>query len=195
MRTAYKFLAPGAVSPFTGFRWPGGGTWVAAPADREQAWVFACRREDLPYWLERELWRIELDEPVREGPHQLSAPRARLAGRIEAWNAEVRRSYAEACSQRARDLALPALPPELRERIARLDDPAELVSAAQETAVPGAVAGYLADASALARGGNPAAASYITCMLAAAVSGSAAAFEAERARQAQWLSEHLSLGT
>ncbi len=195
MRTAYKFLAPGAVSPFTGFRWPEVGTWVAAAPERDQAWVFACRRDDLPYWLDRELWRIELQEPVREGPHPLSAARARLAERIEAWNAVARRGYAEACSRRARDLALPALPPEWRERIARLDDPAELAAAAQGTAAPPAAAGYLADSSALARGGDAAAASYMTCMLATVVSGSAAAFEGERAWQARWLSEHLSLDT
>ncbi len=192
MRAAYKFLAAGATSPFTGFRWPGVGVWVVAPADREPAWVFACRKTDLPCWLEHELWRIELGEPVRERAHQLTAPRARLAGRVEAWNPELRRRYAEACAWRARELAQRALPPELCERIARTDDLAALAAAARGAAWHGAAAAYLADASALARNGEAAAASYLTCLLAGAAGG-ARAFEAERAWQARWLAEHLAL--
>ena len=76
MRTAYKFLAPGGVSPFTGFRWPGAGTWVSAPDEREEHWIFACRDRDLPYWLDEELWRVELDAPVREARYQIASPRA-----------------------------------------------------------------------------------------------------------------------
>ncbi len=193
MRAAYKFLGAGAISPFTGFRWPEVGAWVVAPADHEPAWVFACRRSDLPYWLDRELWRIELDEPVREGRHQLSAWRARLTGRVEAWNPELRTGYAEACARRACELAVPALPAELHEQIARRDDPAEVAAAVRGASVCSDVAGYLADAAGLARNDDAAAASYMACMLAAAVGGGAAAFEAERAWQARWLSEHLSL--
>ncbi len=193
MRSAYKFLAAGARSPFTGLRWPEAGTWVSAPGDREATWVFACRREDLPYWVDGELWRIELDGPVREARHQISAPRARLAARIEAWSAELGRRYAEACARHARDAALPALPAALRERIAPLDDPGELAAAVQGAPAASAIAGYLGDAAAMARDDHPAAASYLACMLAASVRGGAAGFEAERAWQARWLSEHLAL--
>jgi hypothetical protein len=76
---AHKFLAQGEVSPFTGFRWPGPGAWVNAQVVRVDAWVHACRPGDLPYWLDDELWRIELDDPVREARYQVASPRARPA--------------------------------------------------------------------------------------------------------------------
>ncbi len=43
MTSAFKFLAAGAVSPFTGFRWPAAGTWVSAASEDEASWIFACR--------------------------------------------------------------------------------------------------------------------------------------------------------
>ncbi|HET9553714.1 MAG TPA: hypothetical protein VFP50_12165, partial [Anaeromyxobacteraceae bacterium] len=67
---AYKFLAPGAVGPFSGFAWPvpsggGPGPWVAAGAGGA---IHACRTHHLPWWLDAELWAAELDGEVEERP-------------------------------------------------------------------------------------------------------------------------------
>lgn len=192
MRIAYKFLEPGAVSPFTRFEWPG-GAWVSAPADREASWIFACRRGDLPYWIAPELWRIELGDPVREGRHQLSASRARLLGRVDAWNAALARDFARACALRARDLALPALPVALREDLARLDDLNALAAAVSAGPDRSAFGEYLGDAAVNADQGDAAATAYVASMLAATVGAGEAAFEGERAWQARWLSDRLRL--
>jgi hypothetical protein len=193
MTSAYKFLAPGAFSPFTGFRWPGAGTWVSAQEEREARWVFACRRGDLAYWLERELWRVELGEPVRETRYQISAPRARLVTKVEAWNADLHRGYAAACALRARDLALASLPSELRGRLAEVDDLPRIVAVVRGASKPSATTSYVGDAAENARSDDAAATSYIACIVAASLGGGANAFEAERAWQAAWISQQLGL--
>jgi hypothetical protein len=190
---AYKFLAAGAVSPFTGFRWPGGGEWVAAAAARDEAWIHACRRGDLPYWLDDELWLLELDGPVRESRYQIAAPRARLVSRIAGWTPALRGEYASACALRAREVALPHLAPELRRAIGGVDGLQALAEALRPAASASAVAGYASDAADTALAGETATASYIACALAASVGGGLAAFEAERAWQARWLAERLAI--
>ena len=47
---AFKFLARGAVAPFTGFAWPTDGAWVEAPARSQDAWIHACRPRDEATW-------------------------------------------------------------------------------------------------------------------------------------------------
>jgi hypothetical protein len=188
---AYKFLAPGSISPFTGFRWPGAGVWVSAPAGSD-TWVRACRRGDLPHWLDEELWRIELEEPVLEGRYQIASPSARLVARVVAWHDALRLEYAEACALRARDLALPHLPPALRGAL-RDEGDLRVLEGAKDAAGPSsAAAGYLSDAARVALRARPAAASYVACTLAATIGG-LPAFEAERAWQARWLAERLAL--
>ncbi|HEY6001915.1 MAG TPA: hypothetical protein VIV57_03510, partial [Anaeromyxobacter sp.] len=114
---AYKFLAEGAVAPFTGFRWPRPGEWVTAPSSPDR-WVHACRARDLPHWVGEELWSIELGEPLRESRYQIASPRARLVARVAGWTPALGREYARACALRARDLALPRLAPPLRDALA-----------------------------------------------------------------------------
>jgi hypothetical protein len=193
VRLAYKFLAAGATSPFTGFRWPGVGEWVSARPGREPAWVFACRRGDLPYWLERELWLVELEGPVREARHQISAPRARLASRVHGWNDELRHDYAAACAFHARELALTRLPAELALRIRELSGLSGIAAALDAAPDSSTIGGFLRDVAAIAPR-DAAAASYVAAILAAAVGGDQASFEAEREWQARWLSERLGLG-
>ena len=59
---AYKFLGPDRVGRFSGFRWPEAGQWVKAAVDPAlcRSGIHACRTEDLPWWLDQELWLIEL---------------------------------------------------------------------------------------------------------------------------------------
>ncbi len=191
---AHKFLARGAVSPFTAFRWPAPGEWVGAPAGREAAWVHACRPGDLPYWLDDELWRIELGEPVREARYQVASPRARLVSRIGAWDAAFGREYARACALRARDLALPHLTPALRDALACLDDLQAMADAVQAADEASIAAAFVSDAANNALHVGPATTSYIACMLVSTLGGGLAAFEAERAWQARWLAKRLGLG-
>lgn len=191
---AYKFLAPGAVSPFTGFRWPAPGEWASAPAGRDDAWVHACRPGDLPYWLDDELWRLELGEPVREARYQVACPKARLVSRIVGWNPALGREYARACALRARDLALPHLAPALREALERLHDLQAIAEAVQRTGPPALAAGFVSDAANNALHVGPATTSFIACMLVSTLGGGLAAFEAERAWQARWLAGRLGLG-
>lgn len=192
---AFKFLCRKAVSPFTGFRWPSPGAWVSAPEDRADVWVHACRPADLPHWLDDELWRIELEEPVREARYQIASPRARLVARVAEWDAATARAYAEACALRARDLALPRLATPLRERLAAATDVAAIAVAIGEAGPASGAAALVADAAQNAQHVGPATTSYIAATLAASLDGGRlAAFEAERGWQARWLAERLGLG-
>jgi hypothetical protein len=188
---AYKFLAEGAVAPFTGFRWPRPGEWVEAPPAPDR-WVHACRARDLPHWLDEELWSIELGGPLRESRYQVASPRARLVARVAGWDPALRREYARACALRARELALPHLAASLREALAGLDDLASIAAAARRADRGDHAAQYVRDAAAFAKDG-PAVVSYIAATLASHLGGGLAAFEAERAWQARWLAERLGL--
>jgi hypothetical protein len=106
--TYYKCLIEGSASPFSGFRWnePGVrviGEWVDASGDADpcHSGIHACRREDLPMWLQPELWKIELRGHVVEGPLKVVAAAARLVERITAWDEAAVAEYALACARRA----------------------------------------------------------------------------------------------
>ena len=111
---AYKCLRAGGTSVFTSFRWPlpgaGPGPWVQAEIDPCRSGIHACRLADLPYWVGRELYEIELDGEIVAQPTKLVAPRGRLVRRIDAWERELRDAYTRECADRAHDLAagLPA---------------------------------------------------------------------------------------
>lgn len=73
------------------------------------------------------------------------------------------------------------------------EEPAEIAAAVGASSAGSAVAGYLGDAAANAQRDDAAAVSYIACIVAASLGDGQQAFEAERAWQAWWLSEHLAL--
>lgn len=188
---AFKFLGAGAVGPYTDFRWPIPGEWVSAPVDRADVWIHACRLGDLPYWIQEELWRIELEAPLRETRYQIASPRGRLLGRVEGWGPPLAREFADACAWRARDVALPRLPPAQHAAIAGAADLGAIAAAAAAFgAPPGA---YLAEIARSAQQGFPAVTSYIAAVLASSLGGGLGAFEAERAWQARWLAGQLGL--
>lgn len=95
---AYKFLRLGGVAPFSTFTWPTGspGPWVEAEPHVCASGIHACRAADLPFWINAELWEIELDGAV-DGTRKLVAPRGRLLERVEAWNRSVAREFGESC--------------------------------------------------------------------------------------------------
>ena len=163
---AYKFLAPGAIGPFSGFAWEA-GTWVEADGEPTacRSGIHACRPDQLPYWLGEELWEIELDGAVVEAEHKLVAARGRLRERIHAWPS-VAADLAADCVARCRDLA------------ARDD----------------ALAGYADDAALYEARGDVPCVAYIAAH-AAGRAGGPGALVAERERQAAWIAGRLGLAS
>ena len=165
---AYKFLQRGATSPFTGFCWTmpdgGPGAWVEAPVEPCRSGIHACRRDDLPLWLGRVLYEVELDGEIVAEPTKLVASRARLLRRIDAWDDRLREAYTRMCADRAHELAVGMSPP-----LADWDAVIE-----PSTAEGPALLGFVAARIAEERGGRP-------------------AYHQERTRQARWLAERLTL--
>jgi hypothetical protein len=100
---AYKFLAPDGSGRFSGFLWEP-KRWVDTPEPIElcRRGIHACRNDQLPYWLDEQLWSIELERAV-EFDEVLLAPRARLLAPVEAWNMEAAREFGLACVERIRE--------------------------------------------------------------------------------------------
>jgi hypothetical protein len=161
---AYKFLATGAVGPFTGFRWQP-DVWVeaheAAPC---RSGVHACRPKHLPMWLDSELWEIELDGEVIEGERKLVAQRGRLTHRIERWSPDLAREFGRFCARRT------------RERVGFLP----------------ILSGFVADVDRFVAQNRIAIAGFAAAR-AAELRDGAAAYESERRAQAGWLAERLGL--
>ena len=162
---AYKFLQAGAVGPFTGFRWPV-GEWVeAAGVDPCLQGVHACRVRDLPFWLGRELWEIELAGAVVEQNRKLVAERGRLTQRIEAWDEGVAQEFGRFCARRT------------RRRLGFLP----------------VLSGFVADVERFGAQRRIAIAGFAAAR-AAELRDGPAAYEEERRAQAAWLAERLGLG-
>jgi hypothetical protein len=107
---AYKFLRSDGTSVFTGFQWPlpngEPGAWVDAElVDPCRNGIHACRHSDLPLWVARALYEIELDGDVVEQPMKVVASRGRLTRRIEAWDDALRDEYTRMCADRGHELA------------------------------------------------------------------------------------------
>jgi hypothetical protein len=211
---AYKFTGRAGQSTFTGFRWPlpqagERGDWVrASTAEVCVAGIHACRVEQLPHWLGRELWVIELAGEVTESAYKLVAPAGRLVSRVGGWPS-AERAFAEDCAARTRDLAVSAL------RDAALDTHAAAAAAATGTADLLAVAdvvrgdaaplvatlvGYAADCAWDIDNGYFAMCAYVAATAFAnhwtgdAVQDmSSHGWVQERARQADWLAAALEL--
>jgi len=161
---AYKFLDDGAVGPFTGFRWPV-DEWVeAGGVDLCSEGIHACRVRDLPMWLGRELWEVELDGDVVEQESKLVAARGRLTRRIDEWTDGVAREFGHFCARRTRERV--GFLPVLSGYVADVD------RFVVERRIP--IAGFAAARAAEQRDGP-------------------AAYHQERGVQAAWLAERLQL--
>ncbi|HEY5676488.1 MAG TPA: hypothetical protein VIR81_06885, partial [Myxococcales bacterium] len=134
-------LRAGSVAPFTGFVWVP-GAWVSGRAAQGEG-VHACRVAQLPWWVDDELWRIELGAPVVERATQLEAARGRLLQRVTAWQPQ---AFAQACAARARAHALQAPSAELEDYAARAErapaGSAAFIAAVAAVAVRGAESGF-----------------------------------------------------
>lgn len=163
---AYKWLRPDGTSVFTRFRWPlpdgGPGEWVEAPQALCRSGIHACRADDLPYWVGRALYEIELDGPIVEEPTKVVAERGRLLRRIDAWDDALRADYTRMCADRGIELVRGAgLPP------------------GWETALEGSIPE------------GPALLGFMAARAAEQISG-VDGYYAERARQTAWLVERLA---
>jgi len=203
---AYKFLRPGAVGPFSRVPWPtpegdAPGAWVEAIGGIAacRTAVHACRIEHLPWWIQEELWEVELAEPVRLSGHKLLAPRGRLVRRVEGWDSAGAKAFACACAREAADRATLAMD------AAGAAEGAAALRGAADLHVLHAVVGRLrppeparvavqmaADAAVRAIAGHPATTAYIAAHAAHHADGPAA-MAAERRRQSSWLAETLGL--
>lgn len=206
---AYKFLAGERVARFSGLAWPA-TEWVEAegPLDECRNGIHACRIEDLPYWLDSELWEVELQGRIIAGELKLVAERGRLVRLIEEWNEALRREFAAECVRRVAMHAADEL------RDAGLDDEADALARARDrdsiaraatSAVTAAyrvdarvaerLAGYAADAVEWSTEYSPSSVAYVAAHTAAARSngGGGDPFEEERREQARWLAERLGL--
>jgi hypothetical protein len=217
---AYKFLAEGARSPFTGRAWPlpadgGPGGWVDSTGPLELCLngVHVCRPGDLPLWLDAELWEVETAGEAVPEERQLLVERARLVSRLERWNGETARELGLDCMRRAQTAAAKALEAAglatEAERLEAAEEPDDVRRAGQATsAVAGAAGHRVAARVAYAAGTagyhmaavlpSPAGAVPYAAFSAFAATVVAEAlepggYEAERARQAGWLAERLEL--
>jgi hypothetical protein len=170
---AYKFLNRDGTSFLSGFRWPV-GAWVEAdgPLGYCDNGIHACRLDDLPHWLGKELWLIELEGETLAAADSLVARRGRLLARVDAWSGGAAQEFADACGKRAMSLAVEA--PSTAERAG--------------------------DSVANAANGAVAAAAYIAATVAGEAGSGARAgslyqshFLSERTRQATWIGDRLSL--
>jgi hypothetical protein len=161
---AFAFTRAGAVSPFTGLRWPtpadgSPGAWFPGP--------HACRAAHLPVWIAAELWRIELEGVVGEFETRVFADRGRLRARIDAWDEAAAAEFAGDCG----------------------DQVQRLVSTSPcDPAVRGI---FRQDATSFAEAAHANVAGYVAMRAAEHVGGPSAAVE-ERRRQARWIASRLN---
>lgn len=197
----------------TGFIWPrqngGYGAWVDTNTAPDEA-LRGCRVRDFPYWLDDELWNVELGGAIEEREHLLLAERARLLDRIDAWDDAAAWAFVSACAERVAERAAAALRDDGRSdaaaSIAGARDLEELERAAtavtDHSPASAQLTGYVADICFYARdAGNAARAAGVAAKMAAyALAGEvvgdlmqAERLAQERAWQAAWLADRLEL--
>jgi hypothetical protein len=208
---AYVFLGKGAVEPLSGFVWPARddgerGAWVDAETAPSEA-LRGYQAGELPYWLDDELWSIELAGTLTERDHLLIAERARLLHRIDSWAEPLAWEFVTACARRVARQAAGALRADgLANSAAALETAADLgeleraaSAAADRPGAAGTLAGYAADVCFYARDAGIAAraagvaAKMSAYALAGDVPGYDERFARERTWQAGWLADRLGL--
>ena len=99
---AYKCLSRGRIGPYSGWQWPEVGEWT--PEYMGQlvectSGYHLCRREDLVYWLNNEIYEAEMGAVVIECENKILCRRARLIRRLDAWNERTARLFACDCAE------------------------------------------------------------------------------------------------
>jgi len=156
---AYKFLDGEGRGLFSGFRWTGRPSceWIETAgvvACREG--VHGCRPGDLAWWVNDELWELELDGDVVDAGRKVVARRGRLHRRLDEWSGGAATEFAHATIFRARDAAVSVAGSESDEmatlaacdRIDEIRPAAQAALAAIEEGTPAHVAaGLVVDAA------------------------------------------------
>jgi hypothetical protein len=160
----YKFLTAGAVGPFSGSQWPAPeegrpSDWLDAdgPLEPCRTGIHVCRPADLPYWMNEELYEVEVDGDRIDEVQKIVVQRARLLSRVEAWPG-IAWALAEDCVWRLRRATVRELElagrPEAEELLAQDDlravgDAAARVAEApaDRTARAAMFLGFLTDAA------------------------------------------------
>jgi hypothetical protein len=209
---AYAFLDPAATDYVSGVRWPvpdesGPGAWLDAGADSA---LRGYPADQLLWWLDQQLWEVELAGEVRETDRNVLGSRGRLLAPVDAWTPDVARELTADCALRLRDRAVAALETDGRGNAAavlaaadELESIAEAAASAASGEGDGALlAGYTAD---LVRFSSfmpdPARGAAVAARIAAHAhaggderkQGYEEASAEERARQGAWLRTRLGL--
>jgi hypothetical protein len=206
---AYAFLDATATDALSGARWPvpgdaGPGAWLESGAAR------GCTAGQLLWWLDRDLWEVELAGEVQARGRGLVAERGRLLAPVASWTPEVARALLVDCALRARDRAVDALGSDGHHAEAAalasagdLESIAEAAAAASSADGDGALlAGYTADLIRFSTSmSDPARGAAIAARVAShtlaggdeRAPGYDEAYAVERRRQAQWLRSRLGL--
>ena len=206
---AYKFLDAQSRAPFTLTPWTP-GVWVETTAAVPcHEGVHACRSEHLAYWLAATLWEVELDDPVVETRHKLTARRGRLVAPVDGYPLAVD-ELAVVSTWRARDWAVEALLaeglPRLAGRLAEatsLEAMHDLAGAVDDSSFAMTAAALAVDTAMFALSGPLTEAPFIgACSAGHVAAGPGASqerfdagFADERHFQSHWLIERLGLAT
>jgi hypothetical protein len=106
---AYKVLRPDGTGVFTAFRWPRPdgrpGEWVRSDPEPCRSGIHACKPSQLPLWIGRSLYEIELAGEIVDDATKLVASQGRLLRRIDAWDDQAYGAYTRMCADRAHELA------------------------------------------------------------------------------------------
>lgn len=215
----YKFLQNGHEHPhgrFSDFAWPvpeapGGAEWVVAtlPLEVCRRGIHVCRPDDLPHWLDDELWEVEVAGEVVEDDDKVIVERARLVAPVGGWP-EMAGPFRDGCVLALRDLAVDvAHQEELHDEAVRLAgcgslESIEGVLGPLAAALHGdivTVLEFLGDALEYARLGETAVVAFIAAHAAdraPVVPGrrlrrGMTPFDAERRRQGGWLKANLGM--
>ena len=208
----YKCLRQDGVGRYSGFRWPRpaphrAGHWVEVegPLHLATNGIHACRIEQLPWWLDSELWEFELGEPVQHAEHSLLGRRGRLLRPIDAWNEAAAHAFMQACAEGSWTHAANALRRHGKQDRADAlatggPDPLAATAAAEDLPAP-LTEVLLATADVAFASGARMSACLVAFLAARVARGAAAAVDedaldaelSERRRQARWLAERLGL--
>jgi hypothetical protein len=199
----YVFLKQHVADPFGNIEW-------VAPTGSEAQWVsssrggaipiHACRVADLPYWLNDELWEVELREPVVDLAHGVTSQAARLVRQVPNWSAQHAISFADVAVRHARDMIAEATTRDVAKLLRALDTIELLATLAKlgDSAVTdlnreglGAVIRMLGESADDLRLGQPAlavheAAVAVGMLAAGGTNGDPHVFEAGMRKERQW---------
>lgn len=209
---AYAFLGPTATDYVSGIRWSvpdgrGPGAWLEAGADSP---LRGYPADQLLWWLDRQLWEVELAGDVHETDRSVLGARGRLLAPVHAWTPDVARELTTDCALRLRERAVAALEADGREDaatvLAAADDLESIAEAAASTASGegdgSLLAGFTADLVRFASlMPDPARGAAVAARVAAHAHaggdegkpGYEEAYAEERAHQADWLRTRLGL--